>query len=610
MKTLNNRRFISILLLLETFLASLFFEATEIYLLGLTWATLVLWVLYEVSTRKQITLRPDMTVVTMLAFLAWMTAALTWHPAEHLGLIYNWRLALFPISMIVVIYLLDENSTVPVLLWIIGIITVIALLSAYQSDVLGEQARGLFYNKNNNGALLNLALLPAVSAFIFSNNNSVIRWIGISSSVLIFYALLQISSRGALLSFAGAMMFLLALGVYHKKFSRVVIIMVAIGAVLLMQTSSSTTGVRTDLQSTSRWYLYESTVEMISDAAPVGAGNGMWSVDYPKYRNINDQSASSYVHNDYMQLLYELGVPGLFFPMLLVFALLGRSRRLMLHESSIVKHPLHPGLLAGLAAVSVHSLVTFNFYLSSILLLCAIYAGMLIRDGMKESYSKSTGITFNLSPVKVATFSLVLIYIVKDVLFIGYADAMSRGITGTDIAGMSDSDKYQYQMKLWKYAPTSPYYPAAAAWSLAMSGEGKSTNERHDIYYRSLTLLHQAVRYHPYTKGIYVTEAKIVQQYKDVVGDSWREQAIALAKKDLAQDPYMVVHRLFLAKLLADAGEKEEALQVMLVRYNHRSNVNLSYYYYGKKLARELGNDYVAGLFDKMIKRYDQKHAK
>lgn len=604
-KSAESRMSFSFLLLLEGLLAALYFEGSERYLLSLSWLALLLWAVYLLSLQQKVEMVFDSTSTVLLAFVAWMLMALYWHPAVFYGVVTNWQLGLFPFVFFVTAYLMRERDLRISLYVSIALALIIAALAIYQSLALDEHARGLFYNKNNNAAYLNLALLPVMSFLLFREGKGYWRWLSSAAFVLLFFSVLQTTSRGALVALAICAMALLFFALKRGERGSLVLVLILGFLTLVLDASLSAAEIRTDLESTQvRWYIFGSTLAMIRDAGLLGAGNGMWPHYYPEYRSIHDTSAGYYVHNDYLQILYELGVPGFAFFLLFAILLSYRSYLLIKHEHDINNLALYSGIFAAIAAVAIHSMLTFNFYMTGILVVMSFYSGLLFRRAAQLKLLRGYTFTVAVTGKRVLVVFALLLVLGESVLLPGYADAMSRGLLGTKLSMLEPEEKYHALMELWEFDPGSAYYPAAAAMSLAETGKGKTLEQRQEIFHQSRDLLHEATRHNRFVTGIYVTEAKLLGSYRDVVGESWRVQAIALAEKDLAMDPSVVSTRLFLARLLAGGGDKEKALEVMLVRYDHVSNVHMSYYQYGRALAAELGKEDIEKRFADLIENF------
>lgn len=116
-----------------------------------------------------------------------------------------------------------------------------------------------------------------------------------------------------------------------------------------------------------RWSMVESAFRIALDTGFVGTGLFTFSLLYPAYRSLDDQSTSGVlVHNDYVQLLVE-GGPLLLFPLgvLVVATIIVLWRSFDREQGMSFRH----GCALALAAVLAHAMVNFVFYS---LVLCVV----------------------------------------------------------------------------------------------------------------------------------------------------------------------------------------------------------------------------------------------
>jgi tetratricopeptide (TPR) repeat protein len=115
---------------------------------------------------------------------------------------------------------------------------------------------------------------------------------------------------------------------------------------------------------------------MIQDAPWWGVGAGLFSLLYPPYRAPGENSAGFFVHNDYLQLWLEAGLPGLVL-LLVALAAVGVA---MLRAWRTPSVPLPArfelsGLGAAILATAAHSLVDFNLHVLTILIVLGVFLG-------------------------------------------------------------------------------------------------------------------------------------------------------------------------------------------------------------------------------------------
>ena len=136
-----------------------------------------------------------------------------------------------------------------------------------------------------------------------------------------------------------------------------------------------------------RTLVWADSVHAVSDFAVTGSGLSSFRYIFPIYRRFGGTTAYSWAHNDYLQLLIELGVPGLF------TAALGdgdrrRDRswraRQRLSDRPALTH-LHAGYLAAVVALALHSFTDFGLHLAANAALLSVIVGVCV--GMERPAS-------------------------------------------------------------------------------------------------------------------------------------------------------------------------------------------------------------------------------
>jgi O-antigen ligase len=101
-------------------------------------------------------------------------------------------------------------------------------------------------------------------------------------------------------------------------------------------------------------------------AYPVsGSGLGTLVAVYPKYETAYDGRVVDHVHNDYIELLAEMGVLGGLCGLAFLWILLRDSRASFEAEQGHFSRAIHAGAIAGIAGLLLHSLVDFNLHIPS-----------------------------------------------------------------------------------------------------------------------------------------------------------------------------------------------------------------------------------------------------
>jgi O-antigen ligase len=112
-------------------------------------------------------------------------------------------------------------------------------------------------------------------------------------------------------------------------------------------------------------------------AYPVsGSGLGTLVAVYPRFETLYDGLVVDHLHNDYIELLAELGVVGGLCGLAFLFFLFRDARRSFEAEQGHFSRAIHAGAIAGIAGLLLHSFVDFNLHIPAnailFLELCAV----------------------------------------------------------------------------------------------------------------------------------------------------------------------------------------------------------------------------------------------
>ncbi|MGD0306003.1 MAG: O-antigen ligase family protein [Candidatus Acidiferrales bacterium] len=112
-------------------------------------------------------------------------------------------------------------------------------------------------------------------------------------------------------------------------------------------------------------------------ANPVsGSGLGTLVATYPKFETYYDGHLVDHVHNDYIELLAELGIIGGLCGLAFLAILFRDARRSYEAEQGHFSRAIHAAAVAGVAGLLLHSFVDFNLHIPAnailFLVLCAV----------------------------------------------------------------------------------------------------------------------------------------------------------------------------------------------------------------------------------------------
>ena len=105
-----------------------------------------------------------------------------------------------------------------------------------------------------------------------------------------------------------------------------------------------------------------------------GAGLGSLVAVYPRYETLYDGHVVDHVHNDYVELLAEMGILGALCGLAFLWILFRNARDCFTAEQGHFSRAVHAGAIAALCGLLLHSLVDFNLHIPSNALLFLLQA--------------------------------------------------------------------------------------------------------------------------------------------------------------------------------------------------------------------------------------------
>lgn len=246
---------------------------------------------------------------------------------------------------------------------------------------------GTYFNRNHLAGFLELCLGLAAGGFMkafYERSKTVMA--GTAAAFFILTAgLFLTGSRMGVISVAAAFAVVLAgliLGKGRKPLMPA--LWLALGAVPaacwgLKPWLSRWTGLpllETDGQ---RFQAWKDTLGIIRDHLLTGIGTGAFEWVFPRYQSADLVMSWNHVHNDYLELAAELGIPGFlifcaFFILLFRYCLRGLSG-----EKSAAWFNL--GVVMGILAFLIHGLTDFNFSIPANAMLFVFMTAVLFRSG-------------------------------------------------------------------------------------------------------------------------------------------------------------------------------------------------------------------------------------
>jgi O-antigen ligase len=202
-------------------------------------------------------------------------------------------------------------------------------------------------------------------------------------TILPIAALLVSGSRGGIVGFAfGCVILLAMLGSSRIERKQILATLaafaVAVGLAIWLGAGSSmrrfSFSSSDELTRSDRMAMARDTWRIFLDHRWIGTGLGSFATVYPHYRSAPGRLAVTHAHNDYLELLSEMGllggVCGLAFLGLLFWRGVANARA----APSRASRAIYAGALAACSGLLVHSLVDFNIHVPSNALLFTLLA--------------------------------------------------------------------------------------------------------------------------------------------------------------------------------------------------------------------------------------------
>jgi O-antigen ligase len=282
---------------------------------------------------------------------------------------------------------------------IVVIATAEAALGLLQYDPsTGSYARGTYVNQNHFAGLLELslpfAILYPIAALKTNRNRSlqqaILPCLAITAAALILTGIILSMSRMAFIATLASLVIagtLVPVAARTTSLSRALIavaLLVIIGATAciylapdnLIGRFSQVLGAE-DVPLDVRIHLWSDTRRLAADYPVVGSGLGTFEQAFVRYKTLEPQIAVDAVHNDYLQLLAELGIIGFVVAAAAMVCLLFAAARAVWKGANPPVRYVAVACLTALTAILIHSFTDFNLYIPANGMLVAWISGVI-----------------------------------------------------------------------------------------------------------------------------------------------------------------------------------------------------------------------------------------
>jgi O-antigen ligase len=318
----------------------------------------------------------------------------------------------------------------------LGLGASLALWGLAQIGPLGvARAHALFETPATYAALLNLLLVPMLACVLTGK-----RGLALAATIAVLAgAVFAADSRGGLLALAGGLGFAMILSIrtrtLHPRSIAIALALLAAGWILAsaframpspVSKVAPSAGTRAD-SSLSRLELYALSWQAWRERPLAGTGYLTFRYTLEQGRaqvpSYGESSETWFVHNDYLQTLQELGPIGLlaFLGLTLLPPALTYRKLPSLAEE---QRPAVVASASALAAMSIHAMVDFPFYVPVCLLLYGAMLGVLDRRliGSAPAAASVSGPTPWHRPARAGAITIAAVILLRPV----FAEAASE----------------------------------------------------------------------------------------------------------------------------------------------------------------------------------------
>jgi O-antigen ligase len=143
-----------------------------------------------------------------------------------------------------------------------------------------------------------------------------------------------------------------------------------------------------ELTSEGRADIWAETIPLIRAYPLFGCGLGEFEAAFSKFKRSEMLLTVDFAHNDYLQLLAELGLAGFAIGAALAFSIVSMGLRGAMKSSDPERRYFAVACVGALSAIAVHSLVDFNLYIPANAMLLAWIAGMAVESHVSTMHAR------------------------------------------------------------------------------------------------------------------------------------------------------------------------------------------------------------------------------
>jgi O-antigen ligase len=249
---------------------------------------------------------------------------------------------------------------------------------------------GSYVNHNHYAGLMEMLVPIPLIVSLTRLAPPKVRAVAAATAAVMVGTIFLSGSRGGMLAIVAELIILAALLVRQKRSLRTAIgigvflaivvgLLVWIGGGELSKRIATAGPGHTELSSDIRTYINRDGLRMFLKKPILGWGLGTFPIVYPEFRTFYTNFFVNQAHNDYLQLLVEMGALGFAAMLWFVVTLYVQALKKMKHWPTEMSGAVTLACMLGLSGILVHSAVDFNLQIPAnaalFYVLCTIAAG-------------------------------------------------------------------------------------------------------------------------------------------------------------------------------------------------------------------------------------------
>lgn len=263
----------------------------------------------------------------------------------------------------------------------------------------GAYPFGSFVSRHNFAAFMEMTMALPLGLLLSGSVDRDKKLLYITAIALMGVALLLSGSRGGLVATVSAVFLLVLLTTQAKGVKKIalraVLVIALVGAVvagtLFVGGESSLTRIAETAASkditTNRTHIWGITLKVIASNMPFGAGLGAFGQAYTPHDDLSGMERVEQAHNDYLQVVADMGLVGAAIGGCFLFVLFQTARKNIKADNKF-RRGVAIGAFGGIFAILVHSIFDFVLHTTAISFLFLLLVGLLVASGRQYDDDK------------------------------------------------------------------------------------------------------------------------------------------------------------------------------------------------------------------------------